>query len=336
LRALVLHTQAPVACAPLALEDVPRPAPGSGEVLVRVAVCGVCRTDLHVIEGDLPLVHAPLVPGHQVVGRVEALGPGARRFAIGARVGIAWLRGTCGACEFCAAGRENLCERATFTGWHADGGYAEYAVVPEAFAYAIPEAFSDVAAAPLLCAGIIGYRALKRAEVPPGGRLGIYGFGSSAHVTLQIARARGCEVYVCTREATHRRLALELGAAWAGGLGDPIPRKTHGTIVFAPAGELIPVALENLERGGTVSLAGIHMTPTPPLDYARHLFLERQVRSVTANTRADGAELLAEAARVPVRLATTVFPLAEANRALSDLKSGAFAGSAVLLTGLSR
>jgi len=329
-RAIVLRAQAPIERAPLRLEAVARPVPGPGEVLVRVVACGVCRTDLHVVEGDLPLVRSPLVPGHQIIGRVEVTGPGAARFSVGDRVGIAWLRGTCGTCEFCVSGRENLCPSATFTGWHADGGYAEYTVVPEAFAYAIPDAFSDVAAAPLLCAGIIGYRALKRAEVPPGGRLGIYGFGSSAHVTLQIARARGYEVYVCTREASHRRLALELGATWAGEVGEPLPRKTHGTIVFAPAGELIPVALENLERGGTVSLAGIYMTPTPPLDYMRHLFHERQLRSVTANTRADGAELLAEAARIPVRLTTTEFPLAEAGRALADLKRGAFAGSGVL------
>ncbi|MGH7355262.1 MAG: zinc-dependent alcohol dehydrogenase family protein [Candidatus Rokuibacteriota bacterium] len=333
---MVLREQAPIARAPLRLEEMPCPAPRAGEVLVRAGACGVCRTDLHVVEGDLPLVRSPLVPGHQVVGRVEAAGAGAARFTIGDRVGIAWLRATCGTCEFCASGRENLCPDIVFTGYHADGGFAEYAVVPEAFAYAIPAAFSDAAAAPLLCAGIIGYRALERAEVPPGGRLGIYGFGSSAHVTLQIARARGCEVYVCTREATRRRLALELGATWAGEVGEPLPRKTHGTIVFAPAGEVIPVALENLEPGGTVSLAGIYMTPTPPLDYLRHLFHERQVRSVTANTRADGTELLAEAARIPVRLATTEFPLADANRALADLKRGAFAGSAVLLTGVAR
>jgi len=335
-RAIVLRAQAPIERAPLRLEEVARPLPGPGEVLVRVAACGICRTDLHVVEGDLPLVRSPLVPGHQIVGRVEAAGAGAARFTIGDRIGIAWLRGTCGTCAFCASGRENLCPDSAFTGYHADGGYAEYAVVAEAFAYAIPAAFSDVAAAPLLCAGIIGYRALKRAEVPAGGRLGIYGFGSSAHVTLQIARARGCEVYVCTREASHRRLALDLGATWAGELGEALPRKTHGTIVFAPAGELIPVALENLEPGGTVSLAGIYMTPTPPLDYARHLFRERQLRSVTANTRADGAELLAEAARIPLRLTTTEFPLAEAARALADLKHGAFAGSGVLLTGDAR
>jgi propanol-preferring alcohol dehydrogenase len=332
-RALALAAQAPIETRPLRLEDRPVPAPGPGEVLVRVLACGVCRTDLHVVEGDLPLVRAPVVPGHQVVGRVERAGAGASRFAPGARVGIAWLRGTCGTCAFCARGRENLCPRSVYTGWHADGGFADYAVVPEAFAYTVPPVFADVEAAPLLCAGIIGYRALKRSEVPPGGRLGIYGFGSSAHVTLQIARARGCEVFVCTREASHRALARRLGASWAGGLDEPMPAKADGTIVFAPVGDLVPVALRNLERGGTVALAGIYMTALPPLDYERDLFYERQVRSVTANTRADGEELLAEAARIPIRPQTTAFPLEDANRALALLKAGGFAGSGVLLTG---
>lgn len=333
MQAMVLRAQAPIARAPLRLEDVPRPAPGPGELLVRVAACGICRTDLHVVEGDLPLVRAPLVPGHQVVGRVEAAGPGAWRFGPGDRVGIAWLRATCGACRFCTSGRENLCPRGEFTGYHADGGFAEYAVVGEDFAYAIPDRFSDVEAAPLLCAGIIGYRALKRAAVVSGGRLGIYGFGSSAHVTLQVARARGAEVYVCTREASHRALALELGAAWAGDVGAALPHRTDSTIIFAPAGELVPVALRNLERGGVLALAGIYMTAVPPLDYTADLFYEREIRSVTANTRADGVELLAEAARIPVRLTTTEFPLAEANRALARLEQGAFPGSGVLLPG---
>ncbi|HEU5321033.1 MAG TPA: zinc-dependent alcohol dehydrogenase family protein [Methylomirabilota bacterium] len=327
---MVLRGQAPVERAPLSLEERPRPEPGPGEIRLRVAACGVCRTDLHVVEGDLPLVRVPLVPGHQVVGVVESHGPGAARFAAGTRVGIAWLRHTCGACRFCASGRENLCERSEFTGYHADGGFAEYAVVHEDFAYAIPAAFSDEEAAPLLCAGIIGYRALRRAAVPAGGRLGMYGFGSSAHVTLQVARARGCQVFVCTREAAHRELARALGAAWTGGLRDAMPAPMDAIIVFAPAGDLVPVALRNLDRGGTLALAGIYMTPTPPLDYTADLFQERQIRSVTANTRADGVELLAEAARIPVRLTTTAFPLAEANAALARLKQGAFAGSGVL------
>lgn len=333
MRALVLSAAAPIETAPLRLEARPTPAPGPGEILVRVSACGVCRTDLHIVEGELPLVRPALVPGHQVVGRVERAGSSARRFQAGDRVGIAWLRGTCGTCEACRGGRENLCESAEFTGYHADGGFADYAVVSEAFAYAIPSVFSDAEAAPLLCAGIIGYRALKRSEVEPGGRLGIYGFGASAHVTLQVARARGCDVFVCTREESHRALARRLGATWVGGLGDAMPAKMHGMILFAPAGELVPVALRNLGRGGTLALAGIYMTPVPPLDYERDLFYEKNVRSVTANTRADGEEFLAEAERIPIRTATTTFPLEDANRALALLKRGGVAGAGVLLTG---
>jgi alcohol dehydrogenase, propanol-preferring len=333
MRAMSLAGPAPVASDPLRLDSRPTPSPGPDEILVRVIACGVCRTDLHIVEGDLPLVRSPIVPGHQVVGRVEGTGSGARRFRPGDRVGIAWLRRTCGACDACRRGRENLCERSEFTGYHADGGFADYAVVPEAFAYAIPPVFGDAEAAPLLCAGIIGYRALKRSDVPPGGRLGIYGFGASAHVTLQVARARGCEVFVCTREASHRELARRLGATWVGDIGEAMPAKADGTILFAPVGDLVPVALRNLARGGTLALAGIYMTAVPPLDYERDLFYERSVRSVTANTRADGEELLAEAARIPVRPATTTFPLEEANRALALLKRGGFAGAGVLLTG---
>jgi propanol-preferring alcohol dehydrogenase len=266
-----------------------------------------------------------------VVGVVESASAGGR-FARGDRVGIAWLRRTCGRCAYCTSGRENLCERAEFTGWHADGGFAEFAVVPAAFAYAIPAVFGDVEAAPLLCAGIIGFRALERAAVPPGGRLGLWGFGSSAHVILQISRARGARVYVLTREASHRKLATALGAAWTGDLGDTPPEPLDSAIVFAPVGDLVPIALRRLARGGTLALAGIYMTPTPPLDYARDLFYERQVRSVTANTRADGEALLAEAAAIGVRLATTTFALTDANRALSALKHGAFAGSGVLVS----
>jgi alcohol dehydrogenase, propanol-preferring len=333
MRALALAAPASIETAPLRLDSRPAPAPGPDELLVRVSACGVCRTDLHIVEGDLPLVRSPLVPGHQVVGRVEKTGASARRFQPGDRVGIAWLRRTCGICAACRRARENLCESAEFTGYHADGGFADYAVAPEAFAYAIPSLFADAEAAPLLCAGIIGYRALKLSEVPPGGRLGIYGFGASAHVTLQVARARGCEVFVCTREPSHRELARRLGASWVGDIGDAMPAKAHGTILFAPAGELVPVALRNLGRGGTLALAGIYMTSVPALDYERDLFYERSVRSVTASTRADGDELLAEAARIPIRPATTTFPLADANRALALLKRGGFAGAGVLLTG---
>ena len=332
MRAMSLAGPARVESAPLRCESRAAPSPGPDEVLVRVIACGVCRTDLHIVEGDLPLVRSPVVPGHQVVGRVEAMGSQARRFRAGDRVGIAWLRRTCGTCEACRRGRENICERSEFTGYHADGGFADYAVVPESFAYALPPVFGDAEAAPLLCAGIIGYRALKRSDVPPGGRLGIYGFGASAHVTLQVARARGCEVFVCTREASHRALARELGATWVGDIGDTMPAKADGTILFAPVGDLVPVALRNLARGGTLALAGIYMTPVPSLDYERDLFYERNLRSVTANTRADGEELLAEAARIPIRPATTTFPLEDANQALALLKRGGFAGAGVLLT----
>jgi propanol-preferring alcohol dehydrogenase len=323
-KAVVLRAQAPIESHPLRLVDRPAPEPGPGEVLVRVSVCGICRTDLHVVEGDLPLVTAPIVPGHQVVGRVERRGAGATRFQVEDR-----LRWTCGTCAWCRTGRENLCPAARFTGWQVDGGFAEYAVVPEAFAYPIPAAFDDAEAAPLLCAGIIGYRALRLARVPAGGRLGIYGFGSSAHITLQVAVARGCDVFVCTREATHRDLARSLGAAWAGDLRDPLPAPADGTIVFAPAGELVPVALKNLAQGGTLALAGIYMTTIPAIDYD-DLYRERAVTSVTANTRADGEELLAEAARIPIRPRITGFPLADANAALEALKAGAVRGSGVL------
>jgi alcohol dehydrogenase, propanol-preferring len=329
---MVMRQPAPVAERPLRLEDLEVPTPGPGEILVEVRACAICRTDLHVVEGELPPLRPAIVPGHQVVGRVAARGAGATRFREGDRVGIAWLRRTCGACLYCATDRENLCERAEFTGWHADGGYAEYAVVDEDYAYSIPSSFSDVEAAPLLCAGIIGYRALALAGVRPGGRLGMYGFGSSAHVTIQIARARHMEVYVCTREPSHRELATSLGAAWVGDLRDPMPRRAEGTILFAPAGDLVPLALRNLARGGTLALAGIYMTPIPRLDYETDLFYERTLRSVTANTRADGVAFLAEAARAGVRLATTEFPLEVANQALELLKEGAISGTGVLLT----
>lgn len=332
MRAMVLRAPGPIAGRPLREEELPVPEPGPGEILVRVAACGVCRTDLHLVEGDLPLLRAPLVPGHQVVGRVERAGPGPGRFAPGQRVGLAWLAATCGGCRSCRSGRENLCRAARFTGYHLDGGYAEYVRARAEYAYRLPAAFDDAGAAPLLCAGIIGYRALERAAVAPGGRLGIYGFGSSAHLTLQIARARGCQVYVCTREPAHRELARRLGAAWAGDVDEPMPEPADGTIVFAPAGSLVPRALRNLAPGGTVALAGIHMSPIPALEY-RDLFEERALASVTASTRADGEAFLAEAARVPVRAAVTTFPLEQANQALERLARGGLAGSGVLVVG---
>ena len=332
MRAMLMRQPGSVEDRPLRLEELAVPTPRAGEILVEIRACAICRTDLHVVEGDLPPLRTPLVPGHQVVGRVAGRGAGATRFREGDRVGIAWLRRTCQACLYCATDRENLCERAEFTGWHADGGYAEYAVVDEDYAYSIPSVFSDVEAAPLLCAGIIGYRALRLAGVRPGGRLGMYGFGSSAHVTIQIARARNLEVYVCTREPAHRQLATSLGAAWVGEMREPMPHRTEGTILFAPVGDLVPVALRNLARGGTLALAGIYMTPIPMLDYEADLFYERAIRSVTANTRADGEALLREAAAARVRLATTEFPLEVANQALELLKVGAISGTGVLVT----
>lgn len=331
MRAMQLAAQAPVASSPLALTEIPLPEPGPGEVRVRIRACATCRTDLHIIEGDLPARRLPLVPGHQAVGVVDAAGPGASRLAPGERVGIAWLRSTCGRCRFCVTGKENLCEDSTYTGWTHDGGYAEYTIVPEAFAYRIPPRFGDVEAAPLLCAGIIGYRALRRSQVPRGGRLAMYGFGSSAHVAIQLARHWGCAVYVVTRDAAHRRLALHLGAAWAGGPGEAPPEKVDAAIVFAPAGELVPAALDALDKGGTVALAGIHMTDLPPLQYERHLFWEKTLRSVTANTREDGEALLAEAAAIPIRPRVTRYGLAAANRALQDLTEDRVEGTAVLM-----
>jgi alcohol dehydrogenase, propanol-preferring len=320
----------PVAHAPLELVERPVPRPAATEVLVRVRVCGVCRTDLHLAEGDVPPRRPGVVPGHEAVGEVAAVGADVTRFGEGDRVGIAWLRHTCGQCRWCRAGAENLCPRSAYTGWDADGGYAEYATVPAAFAYPVPPSFDDVHAAPLLCAGIIGYRALRRCELPPGGRLGIYGFGGSAHLTAQVAIAQGAEVHVLTRGARARGLAMSLGAASAGGPADPPPVELDAAILFAPAGELVPVALEALGRGGTLALAGIHMSDVPSLDYQRHLFLERAVRSVTSNTRRDGEEFLRLADRLGVRVETVVYPFDGADRALADLAAGAVRGAAVL------
>jgi propanol-preferring alcohol dehydrogenase len=327
---MLLEHVAPVGASPLRLAEAPIPEPGPGEVRLKVRCCAVCRTDLHVIEGDLPQAKMPVVPGHQIVGTVDAAGPGAGRFRPGERVGVAWLRGTCGTCEYCSSGSENLCESARFTGYHADGGYAEYAVVREDFAYPIPTAFSDVDAAPLLCAGIIGYRSLKRSRLPPGGMLALYGFGSSAHVVIQIAQHRGCQVYVVTRGEKHVDLARQMGAVWAGQNAAEMPVKVDSAIIFAPAGELVPPALESLKKGGTLALAGIHMSPIPQMDYERYVFYERDIRSVTCNTRDDGRELLEEAAQIPIRPHTTLYPLADANRALQDLKNDQISGTGVL------
>jgi propanol-preferring alcohol dehydrogenase len=330
MRAMVLDGHAVVDTSPLHLRDVPVPTPGPGEVLVKVHVCGICRTDLHVIEGELPTVKLPIIPGHQTVGTIAGVGTGVRSAREGDRVGIAWLQRTCESCEFCRSSRENLCRQAQFSGYQVDGGYADYAVVSESFAYPIPPTFSDREAAPLLCAGIIGYRALRLSGIQPGQRIGLYGFGASAHIAIQIARSWGCDVYVCSLREAHRRLARELGAAWVGTAAEAPPEALHSAILFAPAGELVPPALRALQRGGTLALAGIHLSAIPPLNYDQDLFGERVLRSVTANTRQDGLDLLREAAAIPIRPHTTAYKLEEANRALQDLKKGTIAGAGVL------
>lgn len=297
---------------------------------MRVHACGVCRTDLHLAEGDLRPRRPGVVPGHEVVGSVDALGDGASRVSLGDRVGIAWLRRTCGGCRFCERGDENLCLRPEFTGWDHDGGFAELAVVDERYLYRIPDAFDDLSAAPLLCAGIIGYRSLRRAQLPPGGRLGIYGFGASAHLAAQVAMFEGATVHVMTRSAAARRLALELGAASAGDARDRPPEPLDAAILFAPVGDLVPVALQALDRGGTLSIAGIHLSDIPVLDYQRDLFQERQVRSVTANTRADGDQFLELAARIPLRPTVTPYGFDQVDRALVDLAADRVDGAAVI------
>lgn len=317
---------------PLERVTVDVPAPASGELLVAVHACGVCRTDLHVTEGDLPVHRQGVIPGHEVVGEVVEMGPDAGdEFAVGDRVGIAWLRHTCGHCTFCLRGQENLCPESRYTGWDADGGYAEFATVPAAFAHHLPPGYSATALAPLLCAGIIGYRALMRAELPAGGRLGIYGFGGSAHLTAQVALAQGAELHVMTRGEKARELALSLGAASAQGARDRPPVELDAAILFAPVGDLVLPALEALDRGGTLAIAGIHLTDIPALNYQRHLFQERQVRSVTSNTRDDAREFLAFAGRHHLDVTSPEYPMSRASDALSDLSGGRIAGAAVLL-----
>jgi propanol-preferring alcohol dehydrogenase len=331
MRAWAVDRPGPIGSAPLIRIERPVPQPGPGQVRVHVRVCGVCRTDLHLAEGDLEPRRHLVVPGHEVVGIVDRTGEGCRRFREGDRVGVPWLARTCGRCRFCIAGRENLCLSPQFRGWDLDGGYAEYVVVDEAFGYPIPRSFSDNEAAPLLCAGIIGYRALRRAQLPPAGRLGIYGFGGSAHITAQLAIAEGAEVHVLTRSPEARDLALRLGAASVGDAADSPPEPLDAAIMFAPVGTLVPPALEALDRGGRLAIAGIHLTDIPPLDYDRHLFQERTVCSVTANTRQDGIEFLELAARIPVRVSATPYPMDRADEALTDLADDRVNGVAVLV-----
>jgi propanol-preferring alcohol dehydrogenase len=329
-RAWVVAQPGPIDGGPLRLVERNVPEPGPGQVRVRVLTCGVCRTDLHLAEGDLPPTRPEVTPGHEVVGIVEALGPGASRFRTGDRVGVPWLGGTDGSCRFCRRGAENLCLHPTFTGWDVDGGYAESCLVREEYAYVLPEAVPGEHAAPLLCAGIIGYRALRAAAVPFGGALGIYGFGGSAHLAAQLALAEGMRVHVRTRGEANRELARSLGVDSTGDSADELPEPLDGAVTFAPVGELVPVALRALDRGGTLAVAGIYLTDIPVLNYDRELFQERRLRSVTANTRADGEEFLRLAARHGIRSTTVAYPFDQADRALADLAHGRFAGAAVL------
>jgi propanol-preferring alcohol dehydrogenase len=331
MRAWVVNEPGPIDDHPLELVDRPIPVPDEGQVRVRVLTCGVCRTDLHLAEGDLPPRRRGVVPGHEVVGVVDATGDGASRFAEGDRVGVPWLAHTCGVCRFCTTERENLCIAPRFTGWDVDGGYAEYLVAAQDYVYPLPAAFDDVHAAPLLCAGIIGYRALRQSQCPPGGRLGIYGFGGSAHLAAQVALAEGTRVHVLTRAAEARRLALDLGAASAGGAADPPPEPLDAAVLFAPVGTLVPPALEALDRGGTLAVAGIYLSDIPTLDYQRHLFQERSLRSVTANTRADGRNFLQTAADIHIQVSATPYPFERANDALRDLAHDRVNGAAVLV-----
>ena len=331
MRAWAVDVPGPIGTHPLRELERPVPSPGVREVLVRVSACGVCRTDLHLAEGDLAPRRRFVVPGHEVVGIVERRGEGASRFEVGDRVGVPWLARTCGACRFCTAGRENLCVGPAFTGWDVEGGYAELCVAHEDYAYSVPGEFDDVTAAPLLCAGIIGYRALRQAALPQGGRLGIYGFGASAHLTAQVAMAEGARVHVLTRSPDARALAVGLGVASVGDAFDAPPEPLDSAILFAPVGTLVPVALEALDRGGTLAIAGIHLSDVPPLNYARHLFEERAVRSVTANTRGDGAAFLSVAARIGLQVRSVAYPMGDASRALADLAADRVTGAAVLV-----
>jgi alcohol dehydrogenase, propanol-preferring len=331
MRAMILTRQSPVEESPLLEGELDEPQAGAGEVRVKVSACAVCRTDIHVVEGDLALHKTPLVPGHQIVGRIDQIGHDVTGRRLGDRIGIGWLRHVDGSCEFCRRGRENLCPDSRYTGYDADGGYAELAVVPNEFGYELPAGFDDEHVAPLLCGGLIGYRALERTEVPEGGRLLLVGFGSSAHLVIQIALARGHEVYVVTRSQNHIREAKALGAAWAGDDFRDLPASAHAAIVFAPSGKLVPPAMEALARGGICSIAGIHLSEVPALDYQRHLFQERELRSVTANTREDARALLAEAAAAGVRPQTAAYSLGTANRALQDMKASRSNGTPVLI-----
>ena len=329
MKAWTLKSPAPVESNPLTLQDLPAPEPGPREVLVRVNACGICRTDLHVVEGELVPKRPSITPGHQVVGTIERLGPDAARYREGARVGIPWLHKTCGQCFYCRTGRENLCDAPEFTGYSVNGGFAQYTLADEDFVYPLPEGFADLQAAPLLCAGIIGFRCLRVSGIRAGSNLGIYGFGAAGHVCIQVARHWKANVFVCTREEKHRRLALELGAVWAGGTVERPPEQLDASIIFAPAGELVPSSLEALRKGGTLVLGGIHMSPIPSFPYAL-IYQERTIRSVANNTREDGHEFMRIAAEIPIRTEFQVFPFDQANQALNALKHDGIRGAGIL------
>lgn len=330
MKVMLLQTPHPIEEKPLAMAEIDKPTPGPKEILIKVLSCGICHTDLHVVEGELTSRKLPIVPGHQIVGVVEKVGENATRFRKGNKVGVAWLSSTCGKCEFCLTGNENLCENARFTGYDVDGGYAEYVVVSEDFAYLIPKGFSDIQAAPLLCAGVIGFRALRLSGIQKGGRLGLFGFGASAHIVIQIAKHWGCGVFVFTRSEEHRRLARELGAVWTGRAEDTPPTRLHSAIIFAPAGKLVLDALRILEKGGTLALAGIYMTPIPEMDYQKHLYYEKTLRSVANSTRKDAEDLLKLAVEIRIHTEVQEFVLEEANRSLLLLKQGKIQGAGVL------
>ncbi len=329
MKGMVLKEPGSVTSAPLQMTDLERPSPGENEILIRVKACGVCHTDLHIVEGELKSHKLPVVPGHQVVGIVEEIGHDVKHLKPGDRVGVGWLHHTCGACEFCQKGRENLCNFASFTGYDSDGGYAEYVLGQENFTFHIPENFSDEEAAPLLCAGIIGYRAYRLSSIKTGECLGLYGFGASAHLILQVALHQGCEVFVFTRSPEHRQLALELGARWAGRAEETPPTQMDSSILFAPAGHLVLKALRVLKKGGTLALAVIHSTPIPKIIYSL-LYPERTIRSVANFTRQDASEFLSLAGKIPIRPRVQTFPLSQANSILQKLKEKGFQGSAVL------
>jgi propanol-preferring alcohol dehydrogenase len=329
MRAILLDWPAAIDLQPLRFGEIPDPEPGPGEIRVRVRCCAVCRTDLHIVEGDLPLPKVPIVPGHQIVGNIDAVGPASPNVRVGERVGIPWLYSADGVCPYCVRHTENLCEQARFTGYHVNGGYAESVTVRADFAHPIPDAFSDEHAAPLLCAGVIGFRAYRLSGVEKGQSLGLYGFGASAHLVLQLARHQGCEVYVFTRARSHRELAEQLGAVWTGSADDQPPRPLDAAIIFAPAGALVPLALRSLRKGGTLALAGITMSEIPAMDYAL-LYQERILRSVANSTRQDCRDFLQQAAEIPIRPRIELYPLADANRALQDLKHSRIDGAGVL------